>query len=128
MRGFAAELLGTFARVFAGTGAVVVDDTSGGAVTHVGVALTFGLVVLAMVYALGDVSGFHPNPAVILGFAAADRCPWGRVPAYLAAQCLGALLAGGVLRAMFPAHPTLGATRPAGRGRRSSWNSSSPCS
>ena len=64
MRRLAAEMLGTFALVFAGTGAIVSNDVSGGTVTHVGVALTFGLVVLAMVYFVGDVSGAHLNPAV----------------------------------------------------------------
>ena len=60
----AAEFIGTFGLVFAGTGAVVIDEVSGGAVTHVGVALTFGLVVLAMIYAVGNISGAHLNPAV----------------------------------------------------------------
>jgi aquaporin Z len=76
VRKLAAEAFGTFALVFAGTGAIVVDDVSGGAITHVGVALTFGLVVLAMVYAVGDVSGAHLNPAVTLGFVAARRLDW----------------------------------------------------
>jgi aquaporin Z len=114
MRPLAAEVFGTFCLVFAGTGAVVVNDVSGGAGTHVGVALTFGLVVLAMIYAVGDVSGCHLNPAVTLGFLAAGRFPAGRVVPYVACQCLGAGLASGVLRALFPAHPTLGATLPAG--------------
>src|SRR5262249_44793977 len=86
-RRIGAELVGTFALVFAGTGAIVANDASGGAVTHVGVALTFGLVVLALVYALGDVSGAHLNPAVTLGFWAARRFPARDVPPYLAAQC-----------------------------------------
>jgi aquaporin Z len=54
MRKLAAEVLGTFALVFAGSGAIVINDVSGGTVTHVGIALTFGLIVLAMIYALGD--------------------------------------------------------------------------
>jgi aquaporin Z len=113
-RKLAAEVFGTFALVFAGTGAIVVNDTSGGTVTHVGVALTFGLVVLAMIYAVGDVSGAHLNPAVTLGFLAAGRFEARRVGPYVACQCLGAVLASGVLWAMFPSHPTLGATLPAG--------------
>jgi aquaporin Z len=114
MRKFAAEAFGTFALVFAGTGAIVVNDTHGGAITHVGIALTFGLIVLAMIYAVGDVSGAHLNPAVTLGFVVAGRFPWAAVPGYVAAQVAGAFLASGLLRAMFPEHGTLGATLPAG--------------
>jgi aquaporin Z len=68
VKSLAAEFIGTFALVFAGTGAIVIDETTGGAVTHVGVALTFGLIVLAMIYTVGDISGAHLNPAVSLGF------------------------------------------------------------
>ena len=114
MRALAAELVGTFALVFAGTGAVVTNDVSGGAVTHVGIALTFGLIVLAMIYAVGDVSGAHLNPAVTLGFFAARRFEGRRVAPYVASQCAGALLASLALRLMFPTNATLGATRPAG--------------
>jgi aquaporin NIP len=113
MRACFAELLGTFALVFAGTGAIVVNDTTG-AVTHVGVALTFGLVVLAMIYAVGDVSGAHLNPAVTLGFVAARRFPVRSAAPYIASQCAGALLASGLLRVMFPSHASCGATIPAG--------------
>jgi aquaporin NIP len=63
-----AEFLGTFCLVFAGTGAIVIDTVSGGAVSHVGVALTFGLIVLAMIYAIGDISRAHINPAATIGF------------------------------------------------------------
>jgi len=114
MRKLAAELLGTFALVFAGTGAIVINDVSGGTVTHVGVALTFGLVVLAMIYAVGDVSGAHLNPAVTLGFFASRRLAGRSVAPYVASQCVGAVLASLALRLLFPTSPTLGATRPAG--------------
>ena len=114
IRKFAAECFGTFALVFAGTGAIVINDVSSGAVTHVGVALTFGLIVLSMIYALGDVSGCHLNPAVTLGFFAARRFESRLVVPYLISQILGALLASGALRLMFPTHATLGATLPAG--------------
>jgi len=114
MRRLAAEGLGTFALVFAGTGAIVINDVSGGTVTHVGVALTFGLVVLAMIYAVGDVSGAHLNPAVTLGFFAARRFEGRWVAPYIAGQCVGAMLASLALRLMFPTNATLGATLPAG--------------
>lgn len=109
-----AEALGTFCLVFAGTGAIVVNEATGGTVTHVGVSLTFGLVVMAMIYALGDVSGAHLNPAVSVGFVLARRFPSRELAGYACAQTAGALAASGVLRALFPASATLGATRPAG--------------
>lgn len=109
-----AEFLGTFFLVFAGTGAIVIDGVSGGAIGHAGIALTFGLVVLAMIHAFGDVSGAHLNPAVTLGFAVARRFPWREVPVYLGAQLAGAFAASGLLKLLFPAPGTLGATLPAG--------------
>lgn len=114
MRKHAAELVGTFMLVFAGTGAIVANEVSGGAITHVGVALTFGLVVLAMIYAVGDVSGAHLNPAVTLGFVAARRFEPGRAVYYITSQLIGAVLASLALRALFPSHSTLGSTLPAG--------------
>jgi aquaporin Z len=109
----AAEMMGTFALVFAGTGAIVINDSTG-AVTHVGIALTFGLVVLALIYALGDVSGAHFNPAVTLGFVAARRFPLSEAAAFIGAQLGGAILASLTLLSMFADHPTLGATLPRG--------------
>lgn len=109
-----AELIGTFALVFAGTGAIVINDVSGGSITHVGVALTFGLVVLAMIYTLGDISGAHLNPAVTFGFWLSGRFPIAHVVPYIFCQTLGACVASVVLRLLFPAHPNLGATLPAG--------------
>jgi aquaporin NIP len=119
MRKCFAEALGTFGLVFAGTGAIVVDQTSGGAVTHVGVALTFGLIVMAMIYAFGDISGAHINPAVTLGFAVAGRLPARRVLPYMLAQTLGAIAASLLLRILFPASPMLGTTLPAGSAAQS---------
>ncbi|MBI1840184.1 MAG: aquaporin [Verrucomicrobia bacterium] len=111
---WAAECLGTFILVFAGTGAVIIDDVHAHSITHVGVALTFGLVVLAMIYGLGDVSGAHLNPAVTLGFAGAGRFAWADVPGYVLSQIAGAFAASGLLHALFPVHENLGATLPAG--------------
>lgn len=110
---YVAEVIGTFVLVFAGTGAIVVDDLTG-AVTHVGVATTFGLVVMALVYALGDVSGAHLNPAVTLGFWAAGRMAGRGVAPYVACQVGGAVLASVLLRGMFGARANLGATLPLG--------------
>ncbi|HKP04280.1 MAG TPA: aquaporin [Chthoniobacterales bacterium] len=110
----AAEAIGTFALVFAGTGAIIINQVSDGAITHVGIALTFGLVVLAMIYTLGDISGAHINPAVTLGFWFARRLPGRTVPPYVASQGAGALVASGLMRVLFPASALLGATRPAG--------------
>jgi aquaporin NIP len=114
MKIYLAELFGTFALVFAGTGAIIINDVTGGAVSHVGVALTFGLVVTAMIYALGNVSGAHLNPAVTVGFWAAGRFAGRLVLPYVVSQCAGAMLASGVLRLLFPQHVMLGATMPAG--------------
>jgi aquaporin NIP len=119
MKKHLSEFLGTFGLVFAGTGAIVINDVSGGVVTHVGIALTFGLVVLAMIYAFGDVSGAHLNPAVTIAFAAAGRFAWRDVPGYMIAQVLGALAASGLLRGLFPANQTLGATLPMGSAQQS---------
>ena len=114
-----AEFLGTFGLVFAGTGAIVINQTSQGAVTHPGIALVFGLVVLAMIYAFGDVSGAHLNPAVTTAFALARRFPWAEMPAYIGSQIAGAFAASALLRALFPASRTLGATLPAGTALQS---------
>jgi aquaporin Z len=114
-----AEAIGTFALVFAGTGAIVIDAATGGGVTHVGIALTFGLIVMAMIYTVGDVSGAHLNPAVTIAFGVAGRFEWARVPGYIAAQCAGAFGAALLLRALFPTAAGFGETLPTG----SAWQS-----
>jgi aquaporin Z len=119
MRKFTAELFGTFALVFAGTGAIITNDVSGGTVTHVGISLTFGLIVLAMIYTFGEVSGAHLNPAVTIGFWFAGRFSAQLVLPYILSQCIGAVLASVCLRLLFPQHPTLGATIPAASAMQS---------
>ena len=106
------EIIATFALVFCGTGAMVINDFTGGSVTHVGVAITFGLIVMGMIYAFGDISGAHMNPAVTIGFAYAKKFPWKEVPGYVLAQLIGAFLASGILLYLFPESETLGATLP----------------
>ncbi len=110
---YLAELVGTFVLVFAGTGAIVVDDTFG-SITHVGVSLTFGLVVIAMIYSIGEISGAHINPAVTIGFWVARRLDGRQLLPYIVAQTIGALLASLTLRILFSEHANLGTTLPSG--------------
>jgi len=114
MKSYAAELLGTFMLVFFGTGSVVANTATGGALGLLGIALTFGLVVLALIYALGDVSGAHLNPAVTVGLWSAKRIPAPIVAPYVISQCVGALLASLLLHVLFPKDTGLGATVPSG--------------
>jgi MIP family channel proteins len=109
-----AEFVGTFALVFAGTGAVIVNAVTGGTVSHVGIGLTFGLVIMTMIYATGHISGAHFNPAVTLGFAVGRHFPWPLVPQYWAAQLLGGLAASLLLRVLFGDVASLGVTLPSG--------------
>lgn len=119
MKNYLAELLGTFALVFCGTGAIVTNEITGGTVTHVGIALTFGLVVMVMVYTFGEISGAHLNPAVTLGFWAFRRFSGREVLPYLGSQIAGAFIASGLLRLLFPASEMLGATLPQGTALQS---------
>jgi len=114
-----AEFIGTFGLVFAGTGAIIINDVSGGVVSHVGIALTFGLIVMTMIYALGEVSGAHINPAVTLGFWIARRLSGRDVLPYILSQCAGAVAASLVLRLLFLKHPNLGTTLPSGSALQS---------
>lgn len=112
---YLAEALGTFGLVFCGTGAIIVQEAYGGALGHVGVSLVFGLVVLAMIYSVGHISGAHLNPAVTAGFFAAGRLKAREVPIYWLAQIGGATAASLALRLIFAGvSTTWGATRPAG--------------
>jgi aquaporin NIP len=112
-RSLAAELIGTFALVFAGAGAIMVDAKTD-ALGHVGVAITFGLVIMAMIYAVGHVSGAHFNPAVSFAFALTRHFPWTRVGAYWLAQFAGAIAAAALLRGSLGNVAHVGATLPSG--------------
>ena len=114
-----AEFLGTFALVFAGTGAIIINQVSNGAITHVGIALTFGLIILAMIYTFGEISGAHFNPAVTTAFVFSGRFPAQSAIPYISAQCGGALLASAILRSLFPQNTNLGRTIPAGSASQS---------
>jgi aquaporin NIP len=117
-RRLTAELVGTFALVFAGCGAVMVEAKTG-ALGHVGVAITFGLVIMAMIYAVGHISGAHLNPAVSLAFALNRHFPWTKLLGYWAAQLVGAFAAATLLRASLGNIAHVGATLPSGSERQS---------
>lgn len=114
LKRYAAEFVGTFGLVFAGAGAIVIDAVSGGRVTHLGIGITFGLVVAAMIYAVGHASGAHINPAVTIGFWVARRFPAKHVLFYIGAQLGGAIAAALVLRGLFDNMAHLGSTFPSG--------------
>ena len=98
--------------IFCGTGAMTVNEVTGGDVTHVGIAITWGLIVMAMIYAFGETSGAHFNPAVTIAFAYAKKFAWKEVPKYIIVQVLGALTASLILWYLFPSSEYLGATIP----------------
>lgn len=119
MRKYVAEAIGTFALVFCGTGAIVINQETGGTISHAGIAITFGLIVMAMIYALGNISGAHLNPAVSIAFAIARRFPLKQVAPYIISQVAGAILASLALKLLFPANQLLGATLPKGTAMQS---------
>ena len=114
-----AEFIGTFGLIFCATGAIVIDQQTGGAVSHVGVAITSGLIVMAMIYTFGSISGAHLNPAVTIGFMIAKRFEIKMVLPYITAQLLGALAASAILKILFPENMDLGNTIPAGSNMQS---------
>ncbi len=113
LRRMGAELLGTYALVTTGCGAIVVNSQTG-ALSHVGVALAFGLIITVMIAATGHLSGAHFNPAVTLALGFIRRFPWREVPLYMSAQLLGAILGALTLRLLFGPTANLGATLPQG--------------
>jgi aquaporin NIP len=112
MKKYISEFIGTFSMIFCGTGAMTINEVTGGEVTHVGIAITWGLIVMAMIYAFGETSGAHFNPAVTIAFAYAKKFAWKEVPKYILAQVLGGVLASLILWFLFPASEFLGATIP----------------
>ncbi|MBT3547869.1 MAG: MIP family channel protein [Flavobacterium sp.] len=112
MKNYIAEFIGTFAMVFCGTGAMIINEVTGGDVTHVGIGITWGLIVMAMIYAFGEISGAHFNPAVSIAFAYAKKFSWKEVPTYIFFQVLGAFAASLLLMWLFPKSELLGATIP----------------
>ena len=113
MKKYISEFIGTFALIFCGTGAMVVNEVTNGVdLTHIGVAITWGLIVMAMIYAFGEISGAHFNPAVTISFAYAKKFSWKEVPKYIIAQLLGALLGSVLLWILFPESEYYGATLP----------------
>lgn len=114
MRKYVAEAVGTFGIVFCGTGAIIINQETGGIITHVGVAITFGLIVMAMIYTLGNISGAHLNPAVSIAFAVAKRFPANELLPYIGSQAIGGFVASITLKFLFPDNELLGATLPQG--------------
>lgn len=112
MRKYLAEGLGTYALVFCGTGAIIINDVTNGTIGHGGIAMAFGLIVMIMIFGIGHISGAHINPAVSIGFSLTDRYNSKDLAPYITAQLSGAVLASGTLKLLFPEHETLGATLP----------------
>ncbi|MEO7264297.1 MAG: aquaporin [Ferruginibacter sp.] len=111
---YIAEFIATFALVFCGTGAVTINEITNGSISHIGVAICFGLIVMIMIHVMGDISGAHMNPAVTLVFAFNKNFPWMQVPGYFVSQLAGGFAASFLLQYLFPSSYFLGATIPSG--------------
>lgn len=114
MNKYLAEVIGTFALVFCGTGAIIINQETAGMITHPGIAITFGLIVASMIYTFGDLSGAHFNPAVSIAFCFAKVFPFKELIPYILSQATGAFTASLVLHVLFPNNLLLGSTLPAG--------------
>ena len=114
MKKYYSEFIGTFIMMFCGTGAMVIDETTNGSVTHVGVAITWGLIIMSLIYALGETSGAHFNPAVTIAFTVNKNFPIKEVLPYLSSQFLGAISGSLLLKYLFPTSIFLGASVPSG--------------
>lgn len=113
MKQYISEIIGTFALIFCGCGAMTINEVTSGSISHVGVAATWGLIVMAMIYAFGEISGAHFNPAVTIAFAFAKKFAWKEVPKYILAQAIGGIFAAFMLWFLFPDSQFLGETTPA---------------
>jgi MIP family channel proteins len=114
MKKYLAEFIGTFALVFFGTGAIIVNQQTEGSLGLFGISASFGIIIMAMIYVFGDTSGTHINPAVTLSLALGKLMPKKDVLGYVFAQIVGAILASGVLYILFPRNQSLGGTTPSG--------------
>src|ERR1700752_4436728 len=112
MKSYLAEFLGTFALVFCGTGAIIINEQTHGVVGHMGIAITFGAIIASMIYTFGNLSGAHFNPAVTLGFSILKLFPAKKIAPYLISQITGAFAATFVLKFLFPENQNLGSTLP----------------
>ncbi len=108
------EFLGTFGLVFCGTGAIIINQETGGVITHIGIAITFGLIVMAMILSFGHISGAHINPSVTIALTVSGRFKRGNIIPYIIAQLGGGCVASYILHALFPKNEFLGATFPRG--------------
>jgi aquaporin NIP len=114
MKKYMAEFMATFVLIFCGTGAAIVNEVRNGVITHVGIAMVFGLIVMAMIYAFGEMSGSHMNPAVTIAFAVQKVFPATQLIPYIVSQVAGAVAASYCLKFLFPGSQFLGATIPSG--------------
>jgi MIP family channel proteins len=112
MKKYLAEFIGTFALVFFGTGAIIVNQQTEGSLGLFGISASFGIIIMAMIYVFGDTSGTHINPAVTLSLALGKLMPKKDVLGYVFAQIVGAILASGFLYILFPRNQSLGGTTP----------------
>ena len=114
MRSYITEILGTFILIFCGTGAIVINQQTGGSIGHMGITITFGLLVMTLIYAFGNISGAHFNPAVSIAFTVARKFPANKLVPYIFSQLLGAVMASFFLKLLFPQNEMLGGTLPSG--------------
>lgn len=118
LRRAGAEFVGSFSLVTAGCGAIMVNASTG-SLTHVGIALTFGLIITVMIAATGHISGAHFNPAVTVAFALTRHFPWREIPLYIGSQVAGATLGALTLRLLLGDVAQMGVTLPSGSALQS---------